>query len=54
MKMVWQQAIPKQIHGHAGARAVDGFDECVVVAGFVKHRIAAIAPIEDVIPHSTQ
>ena len=53
MEVVGHEAIPEQVHRHAGAGVDHRLDEGVIIAGLVEDGLAAVAPIEGVIPHAT-
>ena len=53
VEVVGHEAIAEQVHRQAGACVDDRLDEGVVIAGLVEDSLAAVAPIEGVIPHAT-
>jgi site-specific DNA recombinase len=53
MEVVGHEAIPEQVHRHAGAGVDHRLEEGIIIAGLVVDGLAAVAPIEGVIPHAT-
>jgi hypothetical protein len=52
MKVVGHETISKQVDRNTTARVDHRLEEGVVISRFVKHGLAAIAPVQRVIPHS--
>jgi hypothetical protein len=53
VEVVGHEPIAEQVHRQAGACVDDRLDECVVNARLVKDGLAAVAPIERVVPPTT-
>jgi hypothetical protein len=53
VEVVGHEAIPEQVHRQTHASVNHRLDEGVVIARLVKHGLAAVAPIEGVIPYTT-
>jgi len=52
VEVVGHQAVSQEIQGQAGGGIRHGLDESVVLGGLMDHGLAAIAAIENVIPHA--
>jgi hypothetical protein len=53
VEVVGHEAIAEQVHRQASASVDHRLDEGVVIAGLAEDGLAAVAPIEGVIPHAT-